>query len=279
MSIFARMEVDYHFFNFEGARLGYNKSGTGRSALLAFHGFGQDHTSFYAINEALAEHYTIYSFDLFFHGKSEWPFGDHPLTKNQWNRIITRFLSDQDINRFSLMGYSLGGKFVLATLETLSPRVDSVFFLAPDGIQLNFWYRLATGTRPMRALLKSIIDRPGLFTGTARWATRIGLVDKGIARFANTQMDSTEKRQQVYLSWVVFRWLAFNMKHIARLINARPIDTRFFIGRFDKMITEKTIAPLHLKLKNSKLKILESGHTALISQTAKEFRNIASEKT
>lgn len=272
------MEGDYHFFNFEGAQLAYTKVGTGSSSLLAFHGFGQDHTSFYPMNEALAEQYTIYSFDLFFHGQSKWPFGDHPLTKNQWNRIICGFLSDQEIDRFNLMGYSLGGKFVLATLETLSPRVDSVFFLAPDGIQLNFWYRLATGTRPMRAVLKRMIDKPGLFTGAASLATKIGLVDKGIARFANTQMDSTEKRQRVYLSWVVFRKLAFDMKRLARLMNANPVKTWIFIGRFDKMITDKTVKPLHTKLKNSELKILESGHTALISQAAKEFRNIASEK-
>ena len=272
------MAVDYHFFNFEGARLGYQKSGTGSSALLIFHGFGQDHTSFSPMTEALAGHYTIYSFDLFFHGQSVWPFDDHPLTKNQWNRIISTFLSDLEIDRFNLMGYSLGGKFVLATLETLSSRVDSVFLLAPDGIHLNLWYRLATGTRLMRSTLKSMIYKPGLFTGTASLATRLGLVDKGIARFANTQMDSLEKRQRVYLSWVVFRKLAFDMKHIARLMNANTIKTSFFIGRFDKMITEKSIKPLHTKLKNSKLKILESGHTTLISHTAKEFRNIAPEK-
>lgn len=278
MSIFARMEVDYHFFNFEGARLGYQKSGNGSSALLVFHGFGQDHTSFNPMTEALAGRYTIYSFDLFFHGQSKWPFEDHPLSKDLWKRMITQFLSDQKIDRFSLMGYSLGGKFVLATLEILSTQVDSVFFLAPDGIRLNFWYRLATGTQPMRALLKSMIDKPGLFTGTASLATKLGLVDKGIARFANTQMDSLEKRQRVYLSWVVFRKLAFDIKDIARLVNSKPIKVWFFVGRFDKMITEKTVKPLHTKLKNSELKILDSGHTALISQAAKEFRNIASEK-
>lgn len=269
------MDGGYRIFYFEEARLGYTKSGTGTSALLVFHGFGQDHTAFDPLTEALAEQYTIYSFDLFFHGSSKWPFGDHPLTKNQWKRMITRFLSDQNIDRFSLMGYSLGGKFVLATLEALPSQVVSVFFLAPDGIQLNFWYRLAVGTRPMRALFKTMIEKPGLFTGAASLATRLGLVDKGIARFASTQMDSLEKRQRVYLSWVVFRRLAFGMKHIAGLFNANPIKTWFFVGRFDKMITEKTVKPLFSKLKNSELKILESGHTSLISHAAKEFRNIA----
>jgi len=64
----------------EGATLVYRKSGSAKKTLLLFHGFGQDHTAFDAI-DTLNELYTCYSFDLFFHGQSTWANDDNPISK------------------------------------------------------------------------------------------------------------------------------------------------------------------------------------------------------
>ena len=59
--------------------------------MLAFHGYGENSGVFKKIGEVLTEQYTIYSFDLFFHGKSKWPFGSKALEKKFWLEIIENF--------------------------------------------------------------------------------------------------------------------------------------------------------------------------------------------
>src|SRR5690349_5025567 len=108
--------------------------------MLAFHGFGQGKEAFSTFGEALSSDYTLYSFDLFFHGKSEWNYEEEPLEKEFWSEIIQRFLKEQDIRSFSVVGYSMGGKFALATVEAFPTHVKEVYLLAPVGIWISPWY-------------------------------------------------------------------------------------------------------------------------------------------
>ena len=52
-------------------QLTYKKVGVGKKCILAFHGFGLDKDCFdIFFNEDFLNDYTVYSFDLFFHGDS-----------------------------------------------------------------------------------------------------------------------------------------------------------------------------------------------------------------
>src|SRR5687767_6941373 len=105
----------------------YKRIGTGSKKLLFFHGFGQDHTAFVSLAEALGNEYTCYVFDLFFHGSSVWHGVDeNPLEKHEWKKIIEDILQSNDISEFSLLGYSLGAKFVFATLESFPEKIKQI---------------------------------------------------------------------------------------------------------------------------------------------------------
>ncbi len=141
-------------FSYKGAELNYGLYPGGPGILLAFHGFGQSQHYFSSLATSLEKNYTVYSFDLFYHGRSHWPDSEQPLSKEFWKEMITAFLQEQQIDRFSLVGFSLGGKFVLATLEALPERTDEILFIAPDGIRTSFWYSLATYPSWARGSLK-----------------------------------------------------------------------------------------------------------------------------
>src|SRR6187551_3471449 len=81
-----------------------------------------------------------------------------------------------------------------------------------------------------------MIDHHDRFTTLGRMLNKIRLVDKGLLRFAEHQMDTVEKRKRVYYSWVVFRHLEFDMKAISDLINTYDIDLTVVVGKFDKVI-------------------------------------------
>ncbi len=146
---------------YQDSKLHYEKSGTGSQVLLAFHGFGQDKSYFDELIKIWSDTYTIYTFDIYFHGESFWPNGkERPLTKADWQAIIKAFVIQEDITRFSLVGFSMGGKFVLATLENFADHVNEVTLIAPDGIKTSFWYSLATYPLFFRKIFENIIHQP-----------------------------------------------------------------------------------------------------------------------
>src|SRR6185436_18518249 len=96
----------------------------------------------------------------------------------------------------------------------------------------------------------------------------IGALDKGLIRFADLQMDTEEKRQRVYLSWVVFRHLTFDLKSIADLINTHSIHLILITGKFDKVIRSENMNRLLAHVKTYRHEILETGHNGLINESA-----------
>src|SRR5258708_7224352 len=145
------------FIEYHGSKLFYYKYGVGQKAILLFHGFGQDHTAFNSWIEVLKGDYMVYSFDLFFHGDSVWTSSD-PVEKADWKEIIELFLRKEKIVEFELSDCSMGGKFVLSPLESFPDRIKKIALIAPDGIKVNFWYRLATYPFLMRALFESFVS-------------------------------------------------------------------------------------------------------------------------
>ena len=243
----------------------YNRKGHGKKILLLFHGFGQDHTAFHPLIESLMDDYVFYSFDLYFHGQSTWAKGDLPLEKQEWKNTIGSFLTDNAITEFSVLGFSLGAKFALATLEAFPEKTKAIFLVAPDGIQTSFWYTLATYPILFRKLFKSMILHPDRFFSVARMINAFGLLDKSVLRFAEHQMNTVEKRSRVYFSWVTFRHLSFEMKTIARLIEKFDISTTILVGRYDKVIPPEKMNRLLLYLKHYKLEVAEAGHNQLLN--------------
>ncbi len=258
--------MEEQVFKYQKAAMHFLKVGNGPQALLAFHGFGQDHKAFSDLFKKLSNQYTVYAFDIYFHGKSEWNRGEEPLEKPFWKSLMLEFLSQNKIGRFSLLGFSMGGKFALASLEAFPENIDKVFLLAPDGIKTSMWYNLATYPIVLRKLFKSMITKPNRFYGIEHLSVKVGLIDKGILRFVESQMNTEEKRRQVYYSWVVFRHLKFDMGRIASIINSNNIDLTVVIGKYDKIITEKNMDSLLKRLKTYNIEILETGHNGLISK-------------
>ncbi|NJN41120.1 MAG: alpha/beta hydrolase [Flammeovirgaceae bacterium] len=109
------MQVSHNFLTYDACQLHYVKAGHGPKTILVFHGFGQNHQTFEKLVGFVPADYTIYSFDIFFHGESKWNKGEQLLKKEFWNNLWVEFLAQTQIEKYSLIGFSMGGKFVLAS--------------------------------------------------------------------------------------------------------------------------------------------------------------------
>jgi len=258
---------------YEESSLHYVIQGNGSKNLLAFHGFGQNRKAFDNFSKSFSSAYKLYIFDLYFHGQSTWGYDEHPLEKHHWKKTIERVLELHQIDKFSLCGFSLGGKFALATLEAFPEKVESLILIAPDGIKTSFWYSLATYPMLFRRLFKSMILHPNRFMAISRALNSLGVMDKGLIRFAENQMDTQEKRRRVYYSWVVFRHLKFDLKAIGDHLNRHSIALIIITGKFDKVIRSENMDKLLFHVKKYRHEILEAGHNGLINGVAEMLKN------
>ncbi|MFC5271786.1 alpha/beta fold hydrolase [Adhaeribacter terreus] len=247
-------------------RLHYQKLGHGPRVLLAFHGFGQNLSYYVPVAEALKEMYTIYAFDLFFHGQSWLDKAHTPLTKDFLIELVQRFLQEEKLEKFSLAGFSMGGKFALTILESFPEKIYSVFLVAPDGIKTSFWYNVATYPGWLAGFFKRTVVKPQPFFKFVNVLNRFKLMHPAILRFAAHQMNSPAKRLKIYKSWTSFRLLQFDLPAIIKLLNRTEIPMVFFLGTFDKIITAAGLQFFTKALHNCQVITLKTGHSHLLAE-------------
>ncbi len=240
--------------------------GSGPRALLAFHGIGQDGSCFVSFAESsISTDYTVYAVHLPFHGQTGWPFdATLPITKADWKTLIGRILQDNNIERFTVAGFSMGGKFALVTAELFPDRVDELWLLAPDGITVSPWYWLATHTAAGRWLYRLFVVRIRLLTRVGKPLVRLGLIDRSLLRFAESTLATREQRLRVYRSWVTFRHINPALNALTESLNRHNIKTRIFLGAFDRVLPARYVLPLTDRLHRYELTLLKTGHNRLV---------------
>lgn len=248
--------------------LPFHKLGSGPRILLAFHGIGQDGSSCFApILASLGIHYTIYAFDLPFHGQH----GDAPfevILKAEWKKSIQEFLKETNITRFDITGFSIGGRFALATLEAFPENIDNAFLIAPDGVSEHPMYTLATRVPPARWIYGWLMRHPGVFFPGVHVARTLKLASKSLVRFTQQVLNTPEKRQTIYRSWVAFRDLRFDIPALVKTANANQVTIYLFAGVYDSLLKPKAVRKLAELLPQNQYIELKSGHTRLVEHAA-----------
>lgn len=246
----------------------YYVAGSGAVPLIAFHGFGQTHKAFQPWLTRLENRFRLILVDVYFHGKSTWNDPETALEKGPWKETMAMLLAKENLSTFSVAGFSLGGKFALATLAAFPEKVETIYLIAPDGIRPTFWYTLATWPWPMRALFKSTVNHEKRFTFLTGIARAVGLADRKVLRFAENQMDTPAKRARVYNTWVVLRHLQFDMKKLVRTMEEHNTRVVVIAGRYDRIIPPERLKPVFKRLRNATFHVLETGHNHLLPAAA-----------
>jgi pimeloyl-ACP methyl ester carboxylesterase len=253
-------------------KLHYQVYGRGPLPVLAFHGYGQNESHWRHLAGLLGERVTIYAFDLFYHGRSRLGKADAPISKKRLAELLTQFLTEQGIDTFGLLAFSMGAKFALTLVEALPARVAHLWLVAPDGIRTQFWYSLATYPPWMRGVLGRAVLRPQRLLNLIDALGQRRLVDSGLVRFAQWQLDSREKRLRVYRSWTGFRQLTFDTRQLAERLNRRPTPVTFFLGKYDRVIPHAGLRAFIASLTNAHTVLLEAGHAGLLYDVAGYLR-------
>lgn len=253
--------------------LNHHKLGHGPKILLAFHGIGQTGlTCFESFSQLLGDHYTIYAFDLFFHGQSKGPHGNEDfsdqdiITKILWKTLIFDFLAENKIDRFDIVAFSMGGRFALATLEEFPDKIDNAFLIAPDGVSEHPLYTLASRFWPTRKLFHWVLQNPDILIKSANVFEKLGLIHKSLIRFTQFMLADPKRQETIYRSWLAFRMLKFDIPAMYKKLNRTRVY--LFIGKYDKLLNAKDVKKLSGLLPKDQYFLMPASHGNLVEKAS-----------
>lgn len=247
-----------------GLQIEYQCFGTGEEVLLCFHGFGRESSDFKPLEITLGERFKIIAINLFHHGNSRFPnnrLEKFPLDRNELELFFELVRTKEKFTRFSLLGYSLGGKVALTLAELYAHEVNHLLLAAPDGIKANPWYYFASQTTLGQRLNKQSITNPWLFTGFIKLSKQFGFASERQVKFAISQMGNAPKRLTVYKIWMTYRRVKPNLNSLAGFIKKHKIQTHVYIGKHERIIPINPIKEFVRDIKsNGQLHLLDCGH-------------------
>ena len=97
----------YININTDNAKFNCRVLGNGTKNAIAFHGFGQDGNAFLPV-AIQNPGYTIYSFDLPFHGYTKIDNPSLCLSGKDVAELVQKLMVHTGIEKFSLLGFSMG---------------------------------------------------------------------------------------------------------------------------------------------------------------------------
>ena len=258
------------FFECKNSKVHFVKFGEGQKLMIALHGFADRSAVFLALEPALKNKYTVYAITLPFHDPTIWE--KDFFDQEDMVEIIEIVLKREGKKRFEMMGYSFGGRIILATLSRFIQRLDKVFLIAPDGIKTNGMPIASLAPLWLRRVLQKQAEHPGFLIKLLFGVYKIGLVSKFNFHFVKHNLTSKERRDRIFKTWISLKNFEVDLKKVKALLEKQPVPVALYFGKYDKVIPLKVGEKLNEIIPNAQLNIIDEGHL-LINEKLNELLN------
>lgn len=236
--------------------------GTGKDILVCLHGFGETAGSFAPLARQIEDKYTLIAVDMPLHGKTTWNEGMRCVAEDMIGMLDQ--VPELAGKRFSIAGYSMGGRVALSVYEQIPQRIQQLILLAPDGLKMNFWYWLATQTFYGNRLFRYFMKQPAIFLSGTRLLKKSGLINMGVYNYIHQYLNVDENRKQLYTIWTTFRKCKPRVRIIRKQIKTNSSPVLLVYGKYDKIIRYSTGKQFRKGLESyCTLHILPCGHRVL----------------
>jgi pimeloyl-ACP methyl ester carboxylesterase len=166
----------------------------------------------------------------------------------------------ESVDHFSMFGFSMGGRIVLSLLPKLHPRVEQVFLAAPDGIKTQKVFDVAVYPAWGRWLFRMVSKKPELFFFLLRILRQWGRISKFMYEFTTNHMDTREKRDRIYYTWVTLKNFTPDVAALKNWLNEKQLPVHLFFGETDEVITPSVGRYFQEDLPHCTLDVIPKGH-------------------
>lgn len=268
-----------HYFEHPRVTLHYYKYGTGKKSILCFHGFGMHGKQFRVLEATLGSKYTFYGFDLFFHKQTR--LTDNSLkhlkagiSKRELADLIEDFCRHEGIDRFSMIGYSMGTHYATAIVEQLVDRIDEYIVAAPAALNPGRMIRYLSRNRVGNKLLEKLALSQKALPRLLRLCRKMRLLDAANYAIITNETATPELRYNFYASMTYLRHLDTDMAALKRVLQLDHIKSIFIFGKRDRMYPERIGKKLIPEIRQAQTVILETNHQMINQSFASSLERL-----
>jgi len=233
--------------------------------MLCFHGFGMHGKQFKALEPTFGDTYTFYGFDLFFHKETR--LKDQSLqavkkqiSKEDFAQLITGFCEYEQIERFSVIGYSMGSHYATVVVEAMGDHVDEYIIAAPSSINpgtlIRFFSKYWLGNK----LLEKLVLSKKALINLLKLTRRLGFIDDTGHNILYKEIDTPELRFNFYACFTYLRLFETDEDKLISILTKQNIRSIFIFGKRDKMYPPRIGKRFFEKLKIAEVIILDKDH-------------------
>lgn len=244
--------------------------GNGDNILVAFHGYGQSHLVFEHLAELMNESHSIWCIDLAFHGENTAINQGFQFDKEYVSELIKTIILSTGKSQVGLLGYSIGGRIALSVASLVPDRISEIFLFAPDGLPVSKAYFFLTHTWLGTALFQRFVNRAGFAIFLVKLGKEIKLLSSKLAGYYLFEIDTIEKRRQLFLTWISYKQALPNKKNLSNWNKKGEVTC--VLGMHDGVIPlNKTQKGLKEIFPDSRVIVLEAGHNLLSEKAIKKL--------
>jgi len=254
-----------HYFEDSFVKLHYYKFGNGPKHMLCFHGFGMHGKQFKLLADQLGHQYTFWGFDLFFHKETQ--LKDQCLStvkkglrKSELATMILSFCRHEQIDSFSVIGYSMGSHYATTIVEELPGMVNEYIVVAPSSVNPGALIRFFGKNKAGNKMLEKLMLSEKAMTRVIRLVKWLRLIDATGHDILQKEIGTPELRFALYACFTYLRLLETDEAQLIKHLGSYQIKSIFIFGRHDKMYLPAIGKQFFAKFEPSEVIVLDENH-------------------
>ncbi len=235
--------------------------------VIAFYGFGQQKEVFVPLAKKLAKKFSFVVIDI---PLQENKHGNH---KKHFAKFLQDLIEKYKIQHVTGISYSMGSRFNFCMLEAIPSYIRRAIFVAPDGIKIRYWNRLATETYIGHALFSYFVHHPTAYLALIGFLHQIKLLPDQLYAFSKWHMRDEMARKKVYHAWMNMRKIIPDWSLIQQQVATYQPSLCAYFGQKDQVIKLQYANLLHRKLPSTEIIRVNKGHNLLDEELFDDIAN------
>jgi pimeloyl-ACP methyl ester carboxylesterase len=203
--------------------------------------------------------------DLFFHKETK--LKDQCLatvkkgiSKKELANFIADFCRHETIERFSVIGYSMGTHYATAVVEEMAPMVDEYIIAAPMCLCPGTLITYFSKSKPGNRILEKLVLSKKALVGLLKLFRRLRFINNEAYKILYGEIGTEELRFNFYACFTYLRFLETDQPRLLQVLDEQNIKSIFIFGKRDKSFPSGIGDAFISKMKHAEVVILDEGH-------------------
>ncbi len=268
-----------HYFENDFIKLHYYKFGTGPQHMLCFHGFGMHGKQFRVLEEKLGHKYTFWGFDLPFHKQTllkdqSLPSIKKGYTKKQLANVISEFCAHENIQTFSVIGYSMGCHFATIVVEEMPETINEYIVAAPSSLNPGTLVRFFGKNKIGNKILEKLILNEKVTLNLLSFFKKLRLIDEEVRDILFNEVKTPKLRFSLYATFTSLRHFETDEEKLINALESYNIKSIFIFGKRDKNYLLSIGNAFFKKYKPTEIIVLDENHNMVNQNFASKLADL-----